>query len=116
MEARVQRILIWMGPLMVLIWFATFIFVMGWFPPSNPSATAEQIKDLYADHTVAIKIGLVITMAASALLVPWAAAISGQLRRIPGANALAATQLVSCGLLSLEFITPIGVWMAAAFR
>ncbi len=116
MEARVHRVLIWTGPLMVLIWFATFIFVMGFFPPSEPSATAEEIRQLYADNTAAIKLGLVIVMAASALLVPWAAAISGQLRRIDGANALAATQLVSCGLLSLEFITPIGVWMAAAYR
>jgi hypothetical protein len=115
-EARVQRVLVWAGPLMVVIWFATFIFLMGFFPPSRPSAAADQIRQLYADDTISIKIGLVIVMAASALLVPWAAAISGQLKRIDGARALAATQFVSCGLLSLEFITPIGVWMAAAFR
>jgi hypothetical protein len=101
---------------MVLIWFATFIFVMGFFPPSPPSATADQIRQLYADNTILIKLGLIIVMAASALLVPWAAAISGQLKRIDGARALASTQFVSCGLLSLEFITPIGVWMAASFR
>lgn len=116
MEARVQRFLIWTGPLMVLVWFATFIFVMGFFPPSRPSASAAEIHQLYADNPTLIKLGLVIVMAASALLVPWAAAISGQLKRINGARALAATQFVSCGLLSLEFITPIGVWMAAAFR
>ena len=116
MEARVQRVLIWCGPLMVLVWFATFIFVMGFFPPSPPSATAEEIRALYAAKPNLIKLGLVVVMAASALLVPWAAAISGQLKRIDGAKALAATQFVSCGLLSLEFITPIGVWMAAAFR
>lgn len=116
MEARVQRVLIWMGPAMVLIWFATFIFVMGFFPPSRPSASAEEIRQLYADNTTLIRVGLVVVMAASALLVPWAAAISGQLRRIAGARALASVQFVSCALLSLEFITPIGVWMAAAFR
>ncbi|EHB55492.1 hypothetical protein MycrhDRAFT_2686 [Mycolicibacterium rhodesiae JS60] len=116
MEARVQRVLIWAGPTMVVIWFATFIFVMGFFPPSRPSATADEIRQLYADNTILIKLGLVVVMAASALLVPWAVAISGQLKRIDGARGLAATQLVSCGLLSLEFITPIGVWMAASFR
>lgn len=116
MEARVQRVLVWTGPAMVLIWFATFIFVMGFFPPSDPSASAEEIRQLYAEDTTLIRLGLVIVMAASALLVPWAAAIAGVLWRIDGAKALAATQFVSCGLLSLEFITPIGVWMAAAFR
>lgn len=116
MEARVNRYLIWTGPAMVLTWFATFIFVMGWFPPSAPSASAEEIRDLYAGDTTAIRIGLVIVMAASALLVTWAGAIAHVLWHIEGAKVLAAVQLVSCGLLSLEFITPIGVWMAAAFR
>lgn len=116
LEPRIQRVLIWSGPLMVAIWFATFIFVMKFFPPSNPAAKAAEIVDLYRRGEISIKVGLVITMAASALLVPWAVAISGQLKRIRGAKALADTQLVSCGLLSLEFITPIGVWMAASFR
>lgn len=116
MEARVQRVLIWSGPLMVAVWFLTFIFVMGFFPPSNPAATAQEIVDLYARGEIRIKIGCVITMAASALLVPWAVAISGQLKRIRGAKALADTQMISCGVLSLEFIFPIGIWMAASFR
>ncbi|MCD2195328.1 hypothetical protein LQ327_18325 [Actinomycetospora endophytica] len=116
MEARVQRVLIWSGPLMVVLWVGAFIGIAGWFPPSPPSSSAPQILDLYASHPNAIKFGMVVSMAASALLVPWAVAISGQLRRIDGAKALADVQMVSCALLSLEFITPIGVWMAAAFR
>jgi hypothetical protein len=116
LEARVQRVLIWSGPLMVLIWFAVFIFVMKFFPPSRPSADAEEIVNLYAGNVIAIKVGLVIVMAASALLVTWCVAISGQIRRINGAKALANVQALSCALLSLEFITPIGIWMAASFR
>jgi hypothetical protein len=116
MEARVQRVLVWSGPVMVAMWVLAFVFVAGFFPPSAPSSTADQIVALYAEHTGLIKLGMVISMAASALLVPWAIALSGQLKRIDGARALADVQMVSCALLSLEFITPIGVWMAASFR
>ncbi|RHW28167.1 hypothetical protein D0Z08_04035 [Nocardioides immobilis] len=116
MEARVQRVLIWSGPLMMLMWVGAFVVLAGFLPPSDPKSSAQAIADMYIDNPVAIKLGLVISMAGSALLVPFGAAISGQLKRIDGAKALADTQMVSCALLSLEFITPIGVWMAVAFR
>ncbi|OBI19804.1 hypothetical protein A5712_18735 [Mycobacterium sp. E2327] len=111
-----QRVLIWTGPAMIVLWLGAFLFVAGFIPPSAPKASAADIVALYAGHPNAIKLGMVISMAGSALLVPWAVAISGQLKRIKGAKALADTQMVSCALLSLEFITPIGIWMAASFR
>ncbi|HEX5805944.1 MAG TPA: hypothetical protein VFY31_06385 [Macromonas sp.] len=116
MEARVQRFLIWSGPAMIVLWLGAFLWIAGFVPPSDPSASAESIVQLYAQNTSSIRVGLVISMLGSALLVPFAIAISGQLKRIDGAKALADTQMVSCALLSLEFITPIGIWMAAAFR
>jgi hypothetical protein len=116
METRVQRVLIWTGPGMIALWLGAFLFIAGFIPPSDPSASADKIVRLYADHSIAIKLGMIISMAGSALLVPWAVAISGQLKRIDGAKALADVQMASCALLSLEFITPIGVWMTASFR
>lgn len=116
MEARMQRVLIWGGPAMVVLWLGAFLWVAGYIPPSDPAASADAIVRLYADNTTAIRIGLVVAMLGSALLVPYAIAISGQLKRIDGAKALADTQMVSCALLSLEFITPIAVWMAASYR
>jgi hypothetical protein len=116
MEAKVQRVLIWSGPAMVVLWVGAFLLIAGFIPPHDPGKTAEQIVRIYAQRTDAIKIGMVVSMFGSALLVPWAVAISGQLKRIDGGHALANVQMVSCALLSLEFITPIGVWMAASFR
>jgi hypothetical protein len=116
MEAKVQRVLIWSGVGMVVLWLGAFLLIAGFVPPHDPSNTAAQIVSIYAGRTNAIKVGMVISMLGSALLVPFGVAISGQLKRIDGARALADVQMVSCALLSLEFITPIGVWMAAAFR
>ncbi|WP_082612755.1 MULTISPECIES: hypothetical protein [unclassified Nocardioides] len=116
MEARVQRVLIWSGPLMMVMWVGAFMALAGYLPPSDPLDSAQAIATTYDDHAVAIKLGMVVSMAGSALLVPFGVALSGQLKRIDGAKALADTQMVSCALLSLEFITPIGVWMAAAYR
>ena len=116
MEAKVQRVLIWTGPAMVILWVGAFLLLAGFIPPHDPAKAAGQIVQIYAQHTNAIKIGMVISMMGSALLVPWGIAISGQLKRIAGARGLADVQMVSCALLSLEFITPIAVWMAASFR
>jgi hypothetical protein len=116
MEQKVQRVLIWAGPAMLILWLGAFVFIAGFIPPSAPSDTAAEVVARYARDHNGIKIGMVISMLGSALLVPWAVAISGQLKRIDGAKALADVQMVSCALLSLEFITPIAVWMAASFR
>jgi hypothetical protein len=115
-EARVQRVLIWCGPAMIVLWLVSWLLIARFLPPHDPAATAERTVAYYAARPEAIKIGMVISMAASALLVPWAVAISGQIKRINGARALADVQMASCALLSLEFITPLGVFMAVSFR
>ena len=56
-------------------------------------------------------------MFASALLVPFAAVIAVQMKRIEGPRpVLSYIQLVSAGLLSLEFIIPLMVFQTAAYR
>ena len=116
MEARVQRAMVWCGPAMLVLWIGAFIFIAGFIPPSHPALSADAVVQLYSDNTTGIRLGMVIAMAGCALLVPYGAVISGQLKRIDGAKALADTQFVSSALLSLEFITPIGIWMAVAYR
>jgi uncharacterized membrane protein YhdT len=115
MEQRIHRILIWTGPGMIFVWLGAFLWIAGFVPPTRPSANAAEIVDFYSGNESAIKIGLVISMFGCALLVPWAVAVSGQLRRIDGAKGLADVQMVSCALLSLEFIAPIGMWMGVSF-
>jgi hypothetical protein len=116
-NARLQLACVWTGPVMVVAWVASFVLLAGFIPPPSPEKSPQQVVDMYRDHTDLIRLGLVLTMFASALLVPFAAVISAQLRRIEGERSvLASTQLVSAGLLALEFILPLMVWQTAAYR
>src|SRR5581483_9149477 len=112
-----QMLCVWCGPAMVFGWIASFVLLAGFIPPPSPDLTPEQLVALYSGHTGVIRLGLMLTMFASALLVPFAAVISAQMRRIEGDRAvLAPTQLISGGLLALEFILPLMVWQTAAYR
>jgi hypothetical protein len=115
-EARVQRVLVWAGPAMICLWVFAFVLIAKFIPPHDPAAPARAIADIYREDGDRIRAGLVLTMAAAALLVPWSVAIAGQVMRIEGARALAVVQLLCCALLSLEFIFPVGIWMTASFR
>ncbi|MFJ9390484.1 hypothetical protein ACIRON_16790 [Nocardioides sp. NPDC101246] len=116
MEARTQRILIWSGPLMVLLFLVSFLFIAGYIPPSRPSESADGLARMYTDRSNAILAGMIVAMIGSTLLTPWGVAISGQIKRIDGARALADTQMLSSGLGALTFIIPITLWIAAAYR
>lgn len=117
MRAAVQRGMAWTGPAMLVLWVGAFILLAELIPPPDPEDTAREVVARFGDDTDLIRLGLTVTLFASALLVPFAAVISTQMRRIEGGGGpLAQTQVVSAGLLSMEFIVPIMVWQTAAFR
>ena len=102
---------------MVVIWGLSFWLLAGYIPPPNPDTPPEQTLAFYLDHNFEIRLGLVFSLFASALLVPWAAAIATQMQRMEGKRSvLAMTQLGSGIALSVEFIVPIMVWQAAAYH
>lgn len=114
---NLQMLCVWAGPVMVFGWIASFVLLARFIPPPSPGRTPEQLVEMYSENTGSIRLGLMLTMFASALLVPFAAVISAQMRRIEGDRAvLAPTQLISGGLLALEFIIPLMIWQTAAYR
>lgn len=113
----VQRAMAWTGPIMLVLWVGAFIGLAKFIPPPDPQDSAAEVLARYGDDTDLLRIGLIVTLFASALLVPFAAVIANQMRRIEGGvGPLSLTQVVSAGLLSLEFIIPLMVWLTAAYR
>jgi hypothetical protein len=117
MHLRIQQWCAWSGPVLALVFLVGFWGIAGFVPPPAPWQGAGVVADFYAAHALAIRLGLWMTMLAAALVAPWTVAITMQLRRIEGRHpTLAYLQLVLGALLVLEFIIPLMVWQAAAFR
>jgi len=117
MNVTAQRLCVWCGPVMVATWVAAFVFLCRFIPPPAPSDTPDEIVARFSDNTNLIRLGLVVSLFACALLVPFCAAIAAQMRRIEGGRSvLAETQLVSGGLLCVEFLLPFAIWQTALYR
>ena len=117
MNTRAQQICAWCGPGMVAVWGLSFWLLAGYIPPPAPDTPVEQTLAFYTEHNFEIRLGLMLSMFGSALLIPWSAAIAAQMQRMEGPrNVLAMTQLGSGIALSVEFIVPIMVWQGAAYH
>ena len=91
--------------------------VAGFLPPPSPGLSADQITAMYRENALAIRIGLVINVTGSALLGPFVAVLSTQLKRVEGRYApFAWAQLATGCLLMLEFMIPCMFMQAAAYR
>ena len=115
MNPKLQMLCAWAGPAFVISFCVVIWFVAGFVPPHLPMASAADIAAFYQNDPSRIRTGLLITSFAATLWIPWAAALSTQMKRM-GNPVLADTQL-GCGIATSVFvILPIFVWMAAAYR
>lgn len=117
MNLKANKACAWSGAAFVLLFLVGFWVIAGFNPPPSPSDSAEEIAQLFRDDSTQIRIGLILTAFAAVLIVPWAAAINTQLRRIEGPNAVwGPTQLIAAGLSVLVFEYLLFFWIAATFR
>ena len=117
MNERILKLCGWSGVAFIVLIAIGFALMAGFVPPPPPSESAEQTARYFIDHKNAIRFGMIISMIASAFLMPFAAAVSIQMRRIEGPHsALAFIQLGMGAIFVLEFIYLIFFWQTATFR
>lgn len=117
MNARIQRLCAWSGIAMIVMALVGLLFFAGFVPPPSPQLGAQAVAEIYRSHTVAIRFGLLVTTLGAALLAPFIAVITVHLKRIEGRTSpLTYIQLSLGTLLVFEFIMPLFVAQAAAFR
>jgi hypothetical protein len=68
---RNQRIAVWDGPGMLLIWAVALLAFARSVPPPAPTDSAQQIAAIFLRRSDSILIGITLTCAAAALLGPF---------------------------------------------
>lgn len=117
MNTTAQRLCAWSGIACIVIFFVGFWLVAGFIPPPPPTLTGEQLAQLFTDDAVRIRLGMIISLMASALLASWSAAVTAQMLRMKRRVAvLAYTNLAVGALFVLEFIISLIIWESMTFR
>jgi hypothetical protein len=107
----------WAGPAVVLIFVVGFYPLAHFFPPSSPSASAEEIAALYVNNLTNVRIGCIVMLLGSTLTIPWGLAVAAITRSFEKGIPLFTYMQVACvGIaLPLAVLLPT-VWGLAAFR
>ncbi|HEX9832292.1 MAG TPA: hypothetical protein VGA66_04250 [Mycobacterium sp.] len=116
-DNRVQLWCVYSAFVFIAVFVIGWVGLAGFVPPPSPNDTAAQIAQLYRDRLTPIRIGLVLSLVASALLLPWGGAICAQMMRIEGSRApLTWAWIAAQGCVVIEFVYPCTFWLVAAFR
>jgi len=116
-DPKILRAMTWCGAgFLVLLVIGQWV-IAGFVPPPSPASSTQEIVNIYAAHQFRIRIGLVLVIFGAALLGPFCVALAFVQRRMEGGQVpLAWLQVAFGGVLVIEFVIPVLMWQAAAFR
>ncbi|KAM5350799.1 hypothetical protein ACJ41O_007304 [Fusarium nematophilum] len=100
-----------------VIFFVISFAIADFIPPPKPSWGAETVAKFYQDHTMRIHAGAAINMIAGGFYLPFSAAISYQIRRVPKIPYIIhQVQLASASAGIWTFMLPGIVLAIASYR
>ena len=111
-----QRIILWWGLAFMVIFGATWWFLLGMVPPPGPALSATEVAAYYTEHATNIKVGAVICSWASACMVPFSLVIAFQLARMEQGKPVWSVLSFGSGcLMSMFLVFPPIIWGVIAF-
>jgi hypothetical protein len=117
MHVKIEKGAAWLGLAMLAGFMVLFVLVAGLIPPMDPSASAEHIAKIYAEHGLRIRIGLALMTLFSVFFTPYLALLSRQVRRIEGYwGVMSLTQVMLSVTFPFGFMLCSISAMAAAYR
>lgn len=116
MNARAQRVLIWTGLVLALVYCYGYAYLMNFFPPPSPTLPAEAVAQLYAEHNMQFRVGIALMLVSGGFFLLWTLVISVQMAREENGVPICAILQALAGTLStLIFFLPVIFWTAACF-
>jgi len=117
MNLRTQRLAVWTGPLLCLLFAVGLVGLAQFIPPPRADASLADVAAMYSQHTDRLRSGLVLMMLGAGFLASWGAAITTQLKRIEGSHSpMTWTNLACTGANVMVVTVPVMVMIAASFR
>jgi hypothetical protein len=116
-DTATLRWMLWSGVGFLIILLIGQWVIADFVPPPSPHNTMRQTVRIYVAHRDRIRIGLIVAVIGATLAGPWSIGVAVVMRRIEGEIApLSWLQVAFGALLVFEFLVPIMMWQAAAFR
>jgi hypothetical protein len=117
MQRRLWMACLWSWPVCAIGFGIFFVLVAGFLPPPSPTWSAQHIAEYYAENRTGIRIGIIGAMFFSALLLPFYAVVSAEIRKIEGRNAILASIQWGGAVILVAFFQIICLlWLLASFR
>src|SRR6516225_10551813 len=79
---RVQLSAVWAGPVFFVLYLVGFAGFARFVPPPAPWWSAAKVAAVITDHAIQIRVGMVLGLVATTLLIPFFGVISIQIARI----------------------------------
>src|SRR6516225_8161369 len=116
MAKRIQLAAVWAGPAFFVLYPAAFVGFARFIPPLAPSWDAVKVTHVITDRAISIRIGMVLGLIATTLLIPFFGVISIQIARIEKRMPLLAVMQFGGAMLLVVFVQLCGMlWNAATF-
>jgi hypothetical protein len=116
-SVRSQRVILWWGIGLAIVFSIALIFLLGMVPTKDPHWSPEQVAAYYSQHHTRILWGAVICGWTSAFMMPILAVLAVQMERVEvgGPKIWSRLSLVSGALMSLFLVLPPIMWGTAAY-
>jgi hypothetical protein len=113
---RAQRFLLWLSSVAANVFFISWGWMMGFFPPPSPSLPVDAVIKLYTDNLVQFRVAAALAILSGGYMIPWSLVVSMQMARLEkGAPIWAILQFICASINSIFIWGPALIWGIAAF-